>query len=55
MASTVVTELNALIQDSLQTVTYKFVSKRFNIPYDVSKQILYEYKMNNGEVGNANF
>lgn len=50
MASTVVAELNALIEDSLQTLTYKFVSKRFNISYDVSKQILYEYKANNGQV-----
>ena len=55
MVSTVVTELHALIEDSLQTVTYKFVSKRFNLPYDELKQILYEYQTNNAQVRNVKF
>ena len=43
-------ELNALVQDQLQAVTYKLVSKRFNIPYDTSKKILYAFKDKNGDV-----
>lgn len=43
-------ELNALVQDQLQTVTYKFLSKRFSIPYDTSKKILHAYKDKNGDV-----
>lgn len=42
--------LNSLLLDSLSIVTYKLLSKKFNVPYDVSKYILYQYLTENGEV-----
>jgi hypothetical protein len=41
--------IKALIEDELRVVTFKSLAKRFNIPYDVSKQVLYNYLRTEGE------
>ena len=43
-------ELLSLVSDQLQIVTYKYFSRKFEIPFDVSKRILFQFLKDNGEV-----
>eukprot|EP00889_Picochlorum_renovo_P003854 jgi/Picre1/30884/NNA_006243.t1 len=39
----ILNELTALVQDDMQIATYKYISKRFNIPFDASKSLLHAF------------
>ena len=42
--------LSDLISDQLQAVTFKWVARHFNIPYDTSKRVLFEFLSKRGQV-----
>ena len=42
--SSVLNEIRALILDERQVCTFKFVAKKLHIPYDLSKQLLFQYQ-----------
>eukprot|EP00890_Picochlorum_soloecismus_P006455 jgi/Picsp_1/6810/NSC_04149-R1_zgc:136471 protein len=43
----ILNQLSSLVQDELHIVTYKYLSRKLNIPFDISKRILYRYLSNN--------
>jgi hypothetical protein len=42
--------LSDLVGDELRVVTYKWLARRNNIPYDTAKRVLFEFLTRNGEV-----
>lgn len=47
----ILNELAALVQDDMQIATYKYISKRFNIPFDASKSLLHAFLKAHEDVG----
>jgi hypothetical protein len=42
--------LHDLIGDELRVVTYRWLARRYNIPYDTAKRVLFDFLTRNGEV-----
>lgn len=42
--------LTDLVGDQLKTVSYKWLSREFHIPYDTSKRILFEFMSKQSQV-----
>ena len=43
-------ELADHVGNQMNAVTFKWVARHFNIPYDTSKRILYEFMSKSGDV-----
>lgn len=50
MTDAVLFSLDDLVGDQLQPVSYKWLARHFNVPYDTSKRILFQYLSKNREV-----
>ena len=46
----IVNSLEDHVSDQLNAVTFKWVARHFNIPYDTSKRILFEFLSKKGPV-----
>jgi len=53
--SAVTTALTDLVGSDLQAITFKWVARRFNIPYDISKKVLFDFLSKQGQVSRINF
>jgi hypothetical protein len=42
--------LTDLVGSDLQAITFKWVARHFNIPYDTSKRVLFEFLSKQGQV-----
>ena len=46
----ILTSLIDLVGDQFKVVTYKWLARHHNIPYDTAKRILFEFMTQNGQV-----
>ena len=53
--SAVTAELTDLVSSELQAITFKWVARHFNIPYDTSKKVLFEFLSKQGQVRDVKF
>lgn len=47
--------LTDLVGSDLQAITFKWVARHFNIPYDTSKKVLFEFLSKQGQVRGVKF
>lgn len=53
--SAVTAALTDLVASDLQAITFKWVARHFNIPYDTSKKVLFEFLSKQGQVRGVKF
>jgi hypothetical protein len=53
--SAVTAALADLVGSDLQAVTFKWVARHFNIPYDTSKKVLFDFLSKQGQVSDMKF
>jgi DNA polymerase delta subunit 3 len=53
--SGILSDLEDIVSDQLQVVTYKWLGRRFNVPYDTAKRILFQFLTKHGQKVKATF
>ena len=46
----ILASLDDLVGDQLQAVSYKWLARNFDVPYDAAKRILFQFMSKNGQV-----